>query len=93
MIKCDKGKEIKILQSAAGYYLGSVDKDGDPYCRCSRYYYENEHSLKFHFNNGTLPIRRCIENELCGNCILKEIKNGETKILQPEEYLKRRCSV
>ena len=87
MIKCDKNREIKILKSAAGYYLGSVDKNGDPYCRCSRYYYEEDSSIQIHLDNGTLPIRRCIENELCGRCILKEVYNGETKILQPEKYL------
>lgn len=35
---CRKGKEIKILKSYAGYYLGTELEDGCPYCRCSTQY-------------------------------------------------------
>lgn len=37
-VTCRKGYEIKVLKSCAGYYLGTVTKDGVPYCRCSTEY-------------------------------------------------------
>lgn len=36
-MKCIKGKEIQVLRSNAGYYIGCFDVDG-PYCRISHYY-------------------------------------------------------
>lgn len=40
-MKCIKGKEIQVLRSAAGYYIGCYDEDG-PCCRISGYYSDKE---------------------------------------------------
>lgn len=37
-IICTKGKEVVVLKSYAGYYLGTAMDDGAPYCRCSTEY-------------------------------------------------------
>jgi hypothetical protein len=37
------GTELRVLQSAAGYYLGFRDKDGMPYSRESTYF-PDEHT-------------------------------------------------
>ena len=34
---CINGKDIQVLRSAAGYYIGCYDEDG-PCCRISGYY-------------------------------------------------------
>lgn len=46
MAKCRKGYEVKILKSAAGYYLGTLDEDGCPNCRISSGYAETEEKAK-----------------------------------------------
>lgn len=35
---CKRGFTIQVLRSGAGYYLGTLDKDGCPYCRISTGY-------------------------------------------------------
>lgn len=42
-MKCIKGKEIQVLHSAAGWYIGCYDDDG-PCCRISMYYKTREHA-------------------------------------------------
>ena len=39
---CRKGLEVKPLKSAAGYYIGTLDKDGFPNCRISQDYAATE---------------------------------------------------
>ena len=34
---CKQGKEVRILDSKAGYYIGTLNH-GAPYCRCSEYF-------------------------------------------------------
>lgn len=61
-VTCRKGYEIKVLSSCAGYYLGTVTKDGVPYCRCSTgYTATREEAEKY------LHIDRydSMENEFC----------------------------
>lgn len=36
---CRKGCRIEALHSGAGYFLGTIDKDGMPNCRLSSGYY------------------------------------------------------
>jgi hypothetical protein len=38
----DPGTDIKVLQSAAGYYIGYLDTDGAPYSRESNYFHTRE---------------------------------------------------
>lgn len=60
-MKCRKGYNIIVCQSAAGYYLGTKDETGAPNCRLTDYagtkdQAENlEMTRQFH----------CVENEYC----------------------------
>lgn len=36
--KCRKGYIVQVIRSCAGYYLGTIDEDGFPNCRCSSGY-------------------------------------------------------
>lgn len=54
---CKRGKQLKILQSAAGYYVGTCDEDG-PYCRLTAYARTKDDPI--------LSIEReCDENQYC----------------------------
>ena len=60
-MKCKKGFEVKVCQSGAGYYLGTMDKEGLPNCRISDYAETEKEAEK-------LPMVRqfkCVENEFC----------------------------
>ena len=37
-MKCIKGYEIRVLKSAAGFYIGTTEEEGFPMCRISSYY-------------------------------------------------------
>ena len=45
-MNCIKGYEIKVMKSAAGYYIGTSDEDGFPMCRISSYYQTKELAQK-----------------------------------------------
>lgn len=61
-VKCRRGYEIKVLKSAAGYYLGTVTEDGLPFCRCSTEYAATKEEAE-----KTLFVDRfyAIENRMC----------------------------
>lgn len=41
-MKCRRGLEVKPLKSAAGWYWGTLDSDGFPWCRISTMYADTE---------------------------------------------------
>lgn len=41
-MKCRKGYEIKPHKSAAGWYMGTYNDEGEPYCRLSTGYAKTE---------------------------------------------------
>lgn len=45
-MKCIRGYEVKIMNSAAGYYIGTLDDEGFPMCRISSYYKTQESAQK-----------------------------------------------
>lgn len=45
-MKCVKGLELIVLRSNAGYYIGTVDEEGCPYCRYSKRYFKTEEAAK-----------------------------------------------
>lgn len=56
---CQKDYEVQILNSAAGYYVGTVDEDGLPNCRLSHYYGKTP-------DDEVMNIQReCEENQFC----------------------------
>jgi len=60
---------IEVLRSAAGYYIGQLDKEGLPYSRLSGYfrtYKEAEHAMK----NG-FALRDCFENKKLNEQLIK----------------------
>lgn len=60
---CTKGLKLEVLQSAAGYYIGTLD-EGLPYCRCSEYF-DNENLINIALENNIFRKRDCVENEFC----------------------------
>lgn len=59
---CQKGYKISVLQSAAGYYIGTADEDG-PNCRLSNY-------GKSPDDPALNEERECMENQWCnGNSL------------------------
>lgn len=59
--KCTRGYEIRVMKSAAGYYLGTVDECGFPNCRVSSSYAKTEEMAE----KQLIPDRVCEENMFC----------------------------
>lgn len=59
-----KISELKVMRSAAGYYIGRscVEDDGQPYSRESGYYPTKE-LAEAELNGSTFEVRVCVENE------------------------------
>lgn len=77
---CSQGKELKVLQSAGGYYIGTTDNSEgfeEPYCRCSEYF-EHENLIKFALENDIFKLRDCVENNYCnkGNGCIERGNNA-----------------
>lgn len=66
---CCKGKELQVLMSAAGYYIGTMDNTYVPNCRISYYYYPTREAATRAMKNG-FEQRDCMENKACsgGDC-------------------------
>lgn len=72
---CVKGHEVKILNSVAGYYIGTTELDDDskikcPYCRVSGYYKtkelaENALSKNEFVDRDAVEIMLCNGGEGC----------------------------
>ncbi len=62
-MKCIKGYEVKVMKSAAGYYIGTYDNEGFPMCRISDYYKTQESAQraldKFRFYRFAEEISFC----------------------------------
>ena len=63
-MKCVRGHEIKALKSGAGWYIGTVDEDGCPYCRISISYFESKEEAERMMVEG-FAIKDYSEHELC----------------------------
>lgn len=63
-MKCIKGYEVEPQRSAAGYYMGTVDKDGFPNCRLSSSYGKTAEEAK----NLVLDRQTADENVFCNGC-------------------------
>lgn len=61
-MKCKRGLEVKVLKSAAGYYIGTLTEDGFPNCRITRSYSATEEGAKCSLLDRQIG---CIENEFC----------------------------
>lgn len=47
----------QVLKSQAGYYIGTVDKEGMPYARWSDCYFYTEEEAQEALKNGSYPMR------------------------------------
>jgi len=68
---CTKGRKIEVLQSAAGYYIGTFDNG--PYCRISDCYYGSQAEAQIALFELTFPFRyNAVEVLFCseGECFL-----------------------
>jgi len=66
-MKCIKGYEIRVLKSAAGFYIGTTEEEGFPMCRISGYY-PTEEAAQTALNNKTF-YRFAEEISFCnGGC-------------------------
>ena len=64
--ECRKGNKIKIMRSAAGYFLGTEELDSDlgievPCCRITDYYASEEQLQE----DSNIKFRDCVENNFC----------------------------
>lgn len=69
--KCVRGHEIKVLKSGAGYYIGTVDAEGFPYCRISTGYSKTADGCK----NLVEDRAYAMETQFCNGgmgCLSKE---------------------
>jgi hypothetical protein len=57
-----RGHELKILKSAAGFYIGSIDSDGYPLSRVSEEYWPKAQQAEKAFGNDTYTTRESWEN-------------------------------
>ena len=64
-VKCVRGHLVQALNSAAGWYVGTIDEDGFPYCRISQNYYKTCKDAEDVIKNGTYIQRTCMENQFC----------------------------
>jgi len=68
-MKCIKGFEVKVMTSAAGYYIGTFDNEGFPMCRISDYYKSKEAAQraleKFAFHRFAEEINFCNHSYEC----------------------------
>ena len=64
-LPCRKGYEVTILSSAAGYYIGTRDKEGFPNCRLSSGYAKTVAEARENLNADR---QRAEENAFCNGC-------------------------
>lgn len=69
-MKCTKDLEVRVLKSAAGYYIGTTDFDPDiecevPNCRVSQEYFKTEKDAQEALDLHNFTVRRCMENDYC----------------------------
>ena len=60
-MRCKKGYEIQALKSGCGWYLGTLDEDGFPNCRCSSEYTKTKEQAEKYL----VADRVCEENLFC----------------------------
>ena len=63
-MKCIKDYEIKVMQSGAGYYIGTTE-DGCPYCRLSADYYSTRAEAEQAMRELSFMPRVAAENIFC----------------------------
>lgn len=65
MSLCVNCRPIKVLKSAAGYYIGTTDDEGMPNCRLSIDYYNTEKEAQEALDSRSYMERTGLENDFC----------------------------
>lgn len=52
-----KDLPLQVMESAKGFYIGTVDKDGSPFSRESLEYYKSEDDTEKAFSSGNWTQR------------------------------------
>lgn len=68
-MKCNQGRELVVLESVAGWYIGAMEKDEEvgvefPYCRMTNYFGSRAEAQKA-LEEGRFAMRVCAENDYC----------------------------
>lgn len=71
-MNCRKGYELKPYKSAAGWYVGTRDEDGCPYCRISEQYYKTQDDCQRAMNAKTYIVRQSFETDACCGGLLPD---------------------
>lgn len=81
-MKCAAGLEVKVLKSNAGYYIGTLTKEGYPNCRLSDYAVNKELALELPLSRINAP-----ENIYCQQMHGKEHEEFYEcdQLTEPEE--------
>lgn len=67
-MKCVCGRDVQVLRSGAGWYIGTADEEG-PYCRCSVEYFSTKAEAEQALEELAFTERQCIENQWCNGGI------------------------
>ena len=96
-VVCAKGLEVEVLNSNAGYFLGTIVEQDFEYmvqnCRCTEYYkgYANANDVLQRVASGDYSdVRECANNKFCsgGHCFMSKLTKSlieSTRIVQVEE--------
>ena len=69
---CNKGYELKPRHSNAGWYIGTFDNDGYPYCRISKDYYFTQELAQKAIDSKTWVPRDSFETNACCGGLLPD---------------------
>lgn len=67
MAKCNRGYELQVLSSAAGFYIGTITNEGEPMCRFSAQYYKTRARAEEVLETERFERNNSIENQYCRN--------------------------
>lgn len=85
-MKCVCGREVQVLRSGAGWYIGTADEEG-PYCRCSVEYYRTEAEAEQELAQMCFTERKASETLWCnGNRGCFGTPQEEDEDDEEEEY-------
>lgn len=65
-MKCVKGYSLRVCNSQAGYYIGTLDEEGSPMCKLSVEYYKKRDAADEALKSGSFHIRDAVEISFCG---------------------------
>lgn len=83
-MKCVNNQTLYVCESMAGFYIGTLDTHGQPFCRITNYYRSRVSAAK-ELKEGTFKVSQRMENYYCGGgrCVygiqVSQTEGGELK--------------